>query len=183
MKSKSIVSRKVLIIVGSLILTALFILREYFDGGVITHHLLADPEMPGASNWWGLLTVPLLAWIVLWFIGLRINKNGGSETDTTNENAVIIKRFLTALGFGGLISVLWILDQEAILPYLILLPVAVSLFIRVYWPECLLGFVIGMMYGFGGILPILVGLVLMLLSFLVFQLIRGGVLFLIKKLN
>ena len=179
---RSIVHYKYPIIIAAFVLTALFVLREHFFGGVITHHLLADPELPGASNWWGLLTVPILTWIVVSLIGRRQNNSDESKQNIKKDNVQIIKRFLIALGFGTLFSVLWEFRLEEILQYLILLPVAIAFFVRVHWPECLLGFVLGMMYAFGGILPILVGIVLMLLSFIAYKVIRGGILLIARKI-
>lgn len=183
MKARSIVRYKLPIIISVFLVTALFVLREYFYGGVITHHLLADPELPGASNWWGLLTISILAWVVVWFIERRQNNSQAQEEGFKKENRLIIKRFLIALVFGTLCSILWEFRLEEILQYLILLPVAIAIFVRVHWPECLLGFVLGMMYAFGGILPILVGVVLMLLTFIAYKGIRGGILFVVAKLR
>jgi len=181
MKTKSIVNYKLHITLAALVVTALFVIREHFYGGVITHHLLADPDMPGASNWWGLLTVPALAWIIVSFIARRQNNSKAPEQNAESENAQIVKRFLIALGLGALMSVLWEFRQEEILQYLILLPVVLAFFVRVHWPECLLGFVLGMMFAFGGILPIIVGLVLMLLTFIAHGVIRRAILFLVSK--
>jgi hypothetical protein len=35
---------------------------EYLNGGFRSHHLLANPDLPAVSNWWGLLVIPLLTW-------------------------------------------------------------------------------------------------------------------------
>ncbi|MEP2937551.1 MAG: hypothetical protein ABJM06_09460 [Gilvibacter sp.] len=183
MKQKSIVDYKVQITIAALLVTALFVVREYFYGGVITHHLLADQEMPGASNWWGLLTIPVLTWVMLFFIERRQNKAKEPEQNPKKENSKVIRRFLLALCLGTLFSVLWEFRLEEILQYLILLPVVIAFFVRVHWPECLLGFVIGMMYAFGGILPILVGVVLMILTFVAYKVVRGSVLYVISKLK
>ena len=40
--------------------------REHLRGGVLSHHLLANPDLPAVFNWWGLPLVPLLAW---WTVG------------------------------------------------------------------------------------------------------------------
>lgn len=36
---------------------------EWSQGGIISHHLLADPSMPAMPNAWGLLWLPLLAYL------------------------------------------------------------------------------------------------------------------------
>ncbi|MBX2828232.1 MAG: hypothetical protein KTR22_08720 [Flavobacteriaceae bacterium] len=168
MGTKSLVNYKVKFTIGAFIITLLFILWEYMNGGVITHHLLAREDLPGISNWWGLLTVSLLTWLVVTFIQRRRRQTEKDEESDDN----LIKRFLGGLIFGMVVSLLWELDLEAVLPFFILLPVLLSFFTRVHFPESLLGFVIAMIYSFGGILPILIGLVLLLLSFIVYTLIR-----------
>lgn len=68
---KSIMNYKGQVILGAFIITSLFVLWEYSNGGVVTHHLLARPDLPGISNWWGLLTIPLLTWLTLTLIQRR----------------------------------------------------------------------------------------------------------------
>jgi len=149
-----------------------FILREYFNGGVITHHLLADEDLPGFSNWWGLVTIPVLTWVVISLIHRR--QHIENEVHLNSNNNIILKRFGFALTFGALISILWALNLEIILPYVILLPLVIALFRPVHLPECLLGFVLGMMYSFGGVLPIIIGLILVLLNLFVNKLMQGA---------
>ena len=42
-------------------LVALHLGWEWSQGGIASHHFLADPSMPAISNAWGLLWLPLLA--------------------------------------------------------------------------------------------------------------------------
>jgi hypothetical protein len=78
-------------------------------------------------------------------------------------------------------SLLWELRFEEVLSYLIYLPFLAALFVPVYRPEYLLGFVIGMAYTFGGVLPILIGFVLAAVCLVIHKAIRGGVLWLLRK--
>lgn len=164
---------------AALVITSLFILREHFSGGVVTHYLLADDSMPGFSNWWGLLTVPLLALVVSVLLNKRLKK--AKHTDTpVKDSALPVKRFLGALCFGIGASLLWEFGLEPILPFYILSPLVLALFVRVHWPECMLGLVLGMLFTFGGILPILFSIVLFMLTWIVYQIVRG-VKLLVKK--
>ncbi len=176
MKSLEILDYKIPISLGALALTFAMIIGEYFNGGVITHHLLADDNLPGISNWWGLVTIPLLTYVVITLIQRRKD-----SATTQNDSNRILYRFFGALFFGFLMSILWNFELVEIMQYLILLPVVIALFHPVYLPECLLGFVYGMLYTFGGILPILIGLVLTVLCFIAYKVIRGGILFLVSK--
>jgi len=183
MKFKSILNNKIRTTIGALILTALFILWEYLNGGVNTHYLLAREDLPGISNWWGLLTIPILTWFVLSLIQRRQNNDKRLQPMPANEETNILKRFLASLIFGIMMSILWEFRLEGILPYLIFLPVVIALFRPVHLPECLLGFVLGMLYTFGGILPIIVGSVLVVLSWIANKPIRKGVLLIVSKSN
>ncbi len=60
MKLKSVVNNKTQATISGFVFTSVFIFREYFNGGVVSHNLLAREDLPAISNWWGLLTVPLL---------------------------------------------------------------------------------------------------------------------------
>ena len=169
MEIKSILDNKILGSAGAFVLTLVFILLEHFNGGVITHHLLAREDLPGISNWWGLVTIPLLTWVVMSLINVRRDKT--PEPTNLGDDTKILKHFLTALLFGIVASILWEFRLADILQYFILLPILIAFFKPVHLPEFLLGFVIGMSYTFGGILPIIVGTVLVVICFLVNKLV------------
>ena len=139
------------------------LLWDHFHGGVPRHYLLHDPSMPSFSNWLGLLLVPALTYLCIHWIQKR---------KTPDNAANIAYGFFGALLFGLLTSLLWELGQEAILQYSILLPVVLALFIPVHRAEIALGFVLGMYYTFGGVLPLLFLVVLGLMSFVVYQVVQ-----------
>jgi len=172
MKLKSLVNNKNHGAVAGFILALAFLLWEHFNGGVVTHHLLAREDLPGLSNWWGLLTIPLLMWIAIPLINKRQAKGGNSESNFKEFEAQVLKHFLFALAFGVLMSLLWEFNHANILQYLIYFPILVALFKPVHLPEYLMGFVLGMLFTFGGILPILFGLVLWTLCFLLNKFVR-----------
>ena len=159
---------------GSFVL--IHLLWEYFNGGVATHHLLARADLPGISNWWGLLTIPILAWITLTRIQERRKKSSLNSPDFSGQ---VIRGFLGGLIYGLFLAMLWEFGMEAYMPYALLLPLGLALVFPVYRAECLLGFVVGMTYTFGGVLPFLIGPVLLLVGFLIFK----GVRFLFPRLG
>ncbi len=156
---------------GAFLLTGFFILLEHVNGGVVSHHLLAREDLPAISNWWGLLTVPALAWITFFIIEKREGPVSQSDQSPPKKNRPQ-KRFLSALLFGITVSVLWEFGFEDVLQYVILLPFLLALFTPVHFPECLLGFAIGMLYTFGGILPIMIGLVILLGAFIIHSIMK-----------
>ena len=126
MNLKSVVNNRILGSISAFLITLLFVLWEYFSGGVVSHNLLARADMPAFSNWWGLLTVPLLFWISIYFINKRQAKgieSGSTPEEYQNE---VLKRFLAALAFGLLMSILWEFNFQQILQYLILLPIVIA---------------------------------------------------------
>ena len=157
--------------IGIFILTGLFILIEHFDGGVVSHHLLAREDLPAISNWWGLLTVPLITWIVI-SLEKKKEKIVLSPNQHIKKNQKRGIRFLSALIFGIAISLLWELVLQHILSYIIIIPFLLSIFKPIHFPESLLGFVIGMIFTFGGILPIIGGLVILIICFIINKLIN-----------
>ena len=167
MKTKSLAEHQMLLPLGAFVYTAIFTLWEYVNGGVVTHHLLADEDMPGVSNWWGLVIIPLLAWITVAAIRYRRRGSAASLQDLRKKDKIVLKRFLAALIFGMGASLLWKFKLDDVLQYYILIPVVIAFFRPVHLPEFLLGFTLGMLYSFGGVLPVIVGLVLMILCFVI----------------
>jgi len=161
------------LVLGSFVLVHL--LWEYYNGGVTTHHLLARADLPGISNWWGLLTIPVLAWITLTRIEVRSKKSPLNIRDFSRQ---VIRGFLGGLIYGLFLSILWEFGMEAYMSYALLLPLGLSLVFPVYRAECLLGFVLGMTHTFGGVLPLFIGPVLLLGGLIIYK----GVRFLFPRL-
>ncbi len=172
MKIETIIKNKMYPVLGAFLLTLAFILWEYFNGGVITHHLLASEDMPGMSNWWGLLTIPFLTWVSAIIIDKRETKRRKLHPDSKSFTKQILVRFLAALLFGLIAGMCWEFGFEGFLQYYMLSPILIAVFSPLYLSEYLVGFVIGMLYTFGGILPILLGIVLVILCFIVYKTIQ-----------
>jgi len=176
MNIQSIIQDKIGFTILTFLLTTSHILWDYFHGGVPIHNVLAREDLPAISNWWGLLTIPLLTWIV---ISLIQRRKSTLATNSDNKQSDVSIRFFGALIFGISISIFWHFRIENILQYLILLPIGISLFKPVHFPESLLGFVLGMFFTFGGVLPIMIGLILLTLSLIINTVVK----FLLKLLK
>lgn len=155
---------------GALVL--IHVLWDYFGGGITVHHLLAREDMPGISNAWGIFTVTLLAYYTLHRIEIRYQR----------KDAHVWLGFAGGLVLGLTMAVLWEAGWQEPLPYLLWSPVLLAFFLPVHRAECLLGFVLGMAYTFGGVLPVLFGGVLCLITFLIHRLLRGGFLRLLERM-
>ena len=152
---------------------------DYFHGGVPTHHLLQRQDLPGISNWWGGIALPVFTWLLLYLIQRRFNQSDLSETKVLSN---IVYRFIGALVFGILLSVLFSIGSEAP-SYLMMGLILVSFFTPIYRPEYLLGFALGMSYTFGPILPIIVCIFLTIIGLISYRIVRSGALYLVSKIN
>ncbi|MCG6191295.1 hypothetical protein [Maribellus maritimus] len=101
------VDKKIQSTIAVFILAFICILWEYFNGGVVSHYLLARDDLPAISNWWGLLTVPLLFWLAISRIHRRRENGVNLESKSEKYDTKVLKRFLAPLAFGILISLLW----------------------------------------------------------------------------
>lgn len=167
---------KVFITLFSALLVFGHLLVEHFHGGVVTHYILQDDSLPGISNWWGLLTFPLATWVVL----LRIEKRNNASEKEHNKN--VLYRLVSAIIFGIVVSYLFSIESTG-LDYLMLTLFAFSLFIPLYFGEYLLGFTIGTMFMFGANIPIIGGIVLLSLLFLLYNIPRFVFRYVRSKLN
>jgi hypothetical protein len=116
---------------------------------------------------------------VLYQIQRRIGNNGAA---TTIPNRVLYG-FIAALCFGLLLSLTFSFGLADIPFYLMIGLLTLSLFFPIYRAECFLGFVLGMVYTFGGVLPIGVASVLAILGAGLYMVVRKGVLFIVSHLK
>ncbi len=168
-----ITKNKLLFVLIITILILLHVIWDYTHGGVPVHHILADENMPGVSNWWGCITIPILSWLLLSLTQKRIQKI------PHQSNSIV--GFVTSICLGIFISILWEIRMENLIPYVICFPVVFSVIKRVHYPEYLLGFILGLVYTFGGILPLAIGAFLYIMSFLVWNLFKKVIPFLFSK--
>jgi hypothetical protein len=150
---------------------------NYFHGGIPRHNILAREDLPSFSNAWGALLIPLLTWFLLYRIQRRLDKNPTPVVPST-----ILYGFAGALVFGITLSILVMSRVEHVPGYMMLSVFLMALFIPIYRAEFLLGFVLGMTYAFGAVLPIGMGSILISIGAIIHLLIRPAILFLFAKL-
>ncbi len=149
---------------------------NYFHGGVPRHHVLADETLPFISNWWGILIIPLLTLFLTYRIQKRIYRSENPGAFQPLEK--VVYGFLSGLLFGILLATFFAIGNRDMPGYMILGLLPLALFFPIYRAECLLGFVLGMTYTFGAVLPTGVGLILLLISSVIYLLLRPGVIYL-----
>lgn len=151
---------------------------DYYHGGVPVHHLLHRGDLPGFSNWWGALLLPVLSWFLLYRIQKRESNKIGSQ-----DCSHVVFGFLGALLTGVLFSILFSFGFEDVLGYIMLALFSIGLFLPTYRSEYLLGFILGITYVFGSVLPAIIGSVLALAGLLMHEVIRPVGLFLGSKIS
>lgn len=145
---------------------------EHFHGGIASHHFLNRADMPAVSNGWGLLLLPAISWF-LGGIALRrsiataaaatINAPGGQAEAAGLARGVFVG-FFAELLFGASLAATFSLGYQDVTSILFFGILLLALVFRVYRAECVLGFVLGMTFTFGAILPALVASVTAVIS-------------------
>lgn len=153
---------------------------DYFHDGVPTHHLFHSADFPGMSNWWGGIALPFITWFLLYRVQKRMNENENSNTD--HNLTQVVYRFSGALIFGIVLSILFTLGSDA--PgYMMIGIIVLSFFIPLFRAEYLLGYILGLAYTFGAIIPIVLGSILATLFFIAYKFVRAGMLFIMSKIK
>ncbi len=152
-----------------------FLAWQHVHGGVPSHHFLDRADMPAISNWWGGLVLPCMTWLLLG----RMQRRCTSQVGAATRHAVT--GFLGALGFGVLLSVFFMRGDDQVTSVMFELLFVIALVVPMYRAEYLLGFVLGMAYTFGGVLPGIVGSVVALIALVIHRYIRAAWLFLGRK--
>jgi hypothetical protein len=156
------------------------LLWEHFHDGVSSHHILHQKELPAISNWWSGVLLPILTWILLGRIEKRLSKQSPQPHQTNNQNRRILGLFIIGLIFAIFIAVSFTNEYTSILDNVIYLFLLLSLIIPIYYSEFILGFIFGMTYTFGAILPTVFMLIMAAVGILIYRFIRPTIIKLTK---
>lgn len=162
------------ILVTTLIVLAelLHLAWEFTQGGVKSHHLLNRADLPAISNGWGILLLPVLSWFLLGRIATRLLSQSTAPDKKSKLPLSILVGFVASLLYGVALAVAFTQQQEAIAAYLFLGMLWVAVLIPVYRPEYILGFILGMTFTFGAILPTIVASLVAVVSAILHFLVR-----------
>jgi hypothetical protein len=140
---------------------------NYYHGGVPSHHVLARKDLPLISNWWGAILLPILTWLLTYLAAKRIER--AVDPSALAKAAVA---FFVAIGYGALIATFFTLGPKEFPAYLLQGILILAVFLPLFRAEYLLGFVLGMTYTFGAVLPLGIGSVLVLICFVLYHGVR-----------
>lgn len=133
----------------ALLAEALHLGWEALHGGIVTHHFMQRDDLPGLSNAWGLLILPALA---AWAAG-RLPRRQAPPRDWLP----VALGFALPLLLGAALSLGFQLKLQALTEAVFFGLLLLALLLPAHRPESLLGFVLGMSWTFGAVLPLLVG--------------------------
>lgn len=143
----------------ALLAEALHLGWEALHGGIVSHHLLQRSDLPGLHNAWGLLLLPALA---TWAAG-RLPRLPA----TPRAWAPVALGFALPLVLGAALSAAFQMQLQALTEAVFFSLLLLALLLPAHRPESLFGFVLGMSWTFGAIIPTLIGSVIAGLSWVV----------------
>ncbi|PVY37963.1 hypothetical protein [Pontibacter virosus] len=173
--------KKVLITIGVTFFILSMLLLDHFHGGVPSHHILQSENYPAISNWWSGLSLPILTWFLLTRVKRRVDRQQVQQLNNSIKGA--IQLFITGLVLGILIAISFEYGYSPFLDNVLYIILLLSLFIPIYYAEFILGFVIGMTYTFGAILPTAFILVVAIIGMTLYRFIRPLLLKLVKMMT
>lgn len=147
---------------------------QYFHGGVPSHHILHRGDLPSISNWWGGLLLPTLTW----FLAGRIN-----QREAGKYSKGVILGFFGALLYGIALSASFVYGLEQVGSYMAPGLLFLALFLPIYKSEYFLGFVLGMSYTFGALLPTGFSVIVALIAVVIYNYVRPIPMYLVHKLK
>ncbi|ESP91745.1 hypothetical protein [Pseudoalteromonas luteoviolacea] len=125
---------------------------ESLNGGVVTHHFLAREDMPGLSNWWGLVILPFLVWITAYSIEKRSQHLQDNQDRSKFHKAAYIS-FLAMLVISIAQSTIFSLGYSTAALSILMAITFISLFLPLYRIEAIVGYVLGGAYFTGPMIP------------------------------
>lgn len=176
MKAKLDQNGRLLITVIVTLLVWGHIAWDYFHGGIPTHFLFQDENMPGIPNWLGGIVLPFFTYFLLY----RIHKRIDSPNSKENIQQVVLSFLASAL--VAISIAICFTNGIDVIDYIMGALLILAFFKPLYKAEYLLGWILGSSFTFGAIIPIVFGSLICLLFFIFYK-IGSGVGSLLKPKN
>jgi hypothetical protein len=146
---------------------------QHANGGVPSHSFLARSDMPEISNWWGVLIVPVVAWTLTGLVQRRLTAFGADRVAADRTLRFAVYAFVGALLYATIMATGFSLNRESeVISYMFFALPLFALLLPVFRPEYVLGFVLGLTYTFGPVLPLVIASGVSLMSALAHLLVR-----------
>ncbi len=136
---------------------------QYTHDGVPVHYLFHNKDLPGFSNWWGLMILPLLSLFSFKLLSRRLATKSDIDQAVTIKYSIIGFLASAVWGFGLSLAFLNGYNDAAAL-FFFTIPVF-GLFFKVYREPFFFGFVFSMSFAFGPILPLMFATIIAIAGF------------------
>jgi hypothetical protein len=143
---------------------------EHYHGGVPSHSFMARKDMPSISNWWGGLLLPLLTYFSIYRIQKRVFTEENKVVKPKELQSILLL-FVAGLIYAGSMAYCFVTDKSEINGFLFQGLFILALIFPLYKAEFFLGFVIGLTYTFGAILPTFIASIFVLISYVFHKLV------------
>ena len=153
----------------------------HYHGGVPSHHILQRADLPAMSNWWGGLLLPIITWTLLYLVQIRIKKQNVPKAILDTFKKQILFGFLWSLLFGVFLAVSFTLEIAMVLDNILYVLLILAFLLPIFHAECILGFILGMTFTFGVIIPTAFALLVAFISSVIYKYIRPLALRLVKR--
>jgi hypothetical protein len=180
MKTNNFFKFRIYFTVAVTVLIWALLIWERNHGGIPRHHLLNRADLPSISNIWGGILLPIITWILLYRIQVRVKKKSEQSTAPVSMENILVA-FLWAMFAGVLLAVCFTYNYSIVSDNIIFVFLLLAFFVPIFYSEYILGFVLGMTFTFGVILPTAFALVIALIGWLIYQYLRPLALRLVKK--
>lgn len=151
---------------------------QHWHGGVPGHSFLARDDLPVISNWWGALVLPALTFFLTGRLRARLAK---AELDSsvgahrgTAALGVAGAAFGGALLYGAILATSFATGHSDVSSLLFQSLLVIGLLLPIYRAEYVLGFVLGLTYTFGAVLPTFIAAVIATISGALHLTVRRG---------
>ena len=116
--------------------------------------------------------MPVLTWFLLSRMEKRFDKHSSQTQQTNNFLRKVFGLFLTGLIFGILLSIAFTKEYKPFLDNVLYILIALGFIIPIYNSEFILGFILGMTFTFGAIIPTVFILIMAVIGMVMYKFIR-----------
>ena len=161
----------------TVLFAAAYLAWQDTHGGVVSHHLLDRRSLPAISNWWGLAILPLIAGLASWSVQRRAALHATALTKA-------VAATIGALLVGAALSISFAVDSNgSATSYIFFAALASGVVLPTYRAEYVFGFVVGMSFVFGLVLPSIIALVAAAISAAVHFLLRPALAWTVRRVR
>ena len=154
---------------------------QYTHGGVTGHSFLARDDMPEISNWWGAVTVPVVAVFLTGRFQRRLLSHGTDDVAADATMRTGAMAFAGAAVYAAAMAAGFSFGHDEVSSVLFQALPVVGLLLPIYRAEYQLGFIAALSMRFGGVLPLIIGPGVAIVSFVLHVTVRRGITWLLAS--